>query len=112
MQPKDSAPAHPATRELRGIKLYREHGDEIIHEGHGIYTMPGCSGGSYRVDLAAFGGEESCNCPDYQRHKQPCKHVYAGTIYRSKARAKARREQAARTTARASRASLTPLASL
>ncbi len=84
---------HPApTRELRGLALYREHGAEIIYEGRGVYTVPGC--------------------PDYQRHKQPCKHVYAATIYRSKARAKARREQAARTTARASRASLTPLASL
>ena len=97
------APPPPPTRELRGLALY---------VSHGVYIVPGCSGGTYTVDLAAFGGEESCNCPDYQRHKEPCKHVYAGTIYRSKARAKARREQAARTTARASRASLTPLASL
>ncbi len=108
-----SVPA-PPTRELRGLALYREHGAEIKHIGHGRYEVPGCSGGTYTVDLGVFvGGTESCNCPDYQRHKQPCKHVYAATIYRSKARAKARakarRVQAERTAARASRASLAPL---
>ncbi len=101
---------HPATRELRGLKLYREHGDEIIHEGHGVYMVPGCSGGTYTVDLAVFTDEpETCSCPDYQRHKQPCKHVYAATVARAKSRAKARREQAERTASRATRASLAPL---
>jgi uncharacterized Zn finger protein len=104
-----SVPAPPQTRELRGLKLYREHGDEIKHIGHGRYEVPGCSGGSYRVDLDISGDEESCGCPDYQRHKQPCKHVYAATIYRSKSRAKARRAQAERTKARASRGNLAPL---
>jgi predicted nucleic acid-binding Zn finger protein len=61
--------------------------------------------------LAVFTDElETCSCPDYQRHKQPCKHVYAATVYRSKSREAARRAQAARTQARASRASLAPLA--
>ncbi|MDQ3302173.1 MAG: SWIM zinc finger domain-containing protein [Actinomycetota bacterium] len=105
-----SVPAPPPTRDLRGLKLFRDHGGEIIHEGHGVYTVPGCSGGVHEVDLAVFGGEESCSCPDYQRHKEPCKHLYAATIYRSKARTRAREEQAARTKARASRASLAPLA--
>ncbi len=104
-------PAPTSTREGRGIKLYREHGDEIIHEGHGVYTVPGCSGGSYRVDLAVFGGEESCSCPDHARHPEhSCKHLAAAAIFRAKARAKARREQGERTAARATRASLTPLA--
>jgi hypothetical protein len=102
---KDTAP--PPTRELRGLKLYREHGDEIIHEGHGVYTVPGCSGGTYAVDLAVFDGEQSCSCPD---RAPVCKHIICATIYRAKARARSRREQAARTTARASRASLAPLA--
>ncbi len=113
MQQQSSVPAPPPTRELRGLKLYREHGDEIIHEGHGVYTVPGCSGGTYRVDLAVFTDEpETCNCPDYQRHKEPCKHVYAATVARAKSRAKARREQADRTKARARGAgsSLAPLA--
>jgi uncharacterized Zn finger protein len=106
--------AHPAppttTRELRGLELYREHGDEITHEGHGVYTVPGCSGGTYTVDLAIGGGEESCNCPDFERHKEPCKHVYAATTFRARARATARRVQADRTKARASRGNLAPLA--
>jgi hypothetical protein len=102
-----SVPAPPPTRELRGIALYRERGDEIVHEGHGVYMVPGCSGGVYVVDLAVFGGTESCNCPD---RAPVCKHVYAATVARAKARMRARTVQAARTKARASRASLAPLA--
>ncbi len=106
---KDTAP--PPTRELRGITLFKERGHEFTHEGHGVYTVPGCSGGTYRVDLAVFGGTESCSCPDHHRHpEKTCKHLAAAALYRAKSRAKARREQAARTTARASRASLAPLA--
>ena len=102
--------AHPTTRITRGIALYRDHADRIVHEGHGVYTVPGCSGGVYTVDLAVFGGEESCSCPDHARHKAPCKHVFAATVARSKARAKARRLQADRTAARVSRSSLAGLA--
>ena len=111
MQQQSSVPAPPPTRELRGLALYREHGDEIEHIGHGRYEVPGCSGGSYTVDLAVFTDEpETCSCPDFQRHKEPCKHVYAGSLYRAKARAAARREQGERAAARATRASLAPLA--
>jgi len=105
-----SVPAPATTREPRGLALYRDHADEITHEGHGSYRVPGCSGGTYTVDLAVFTDEpETCSCPDYQRHKQTCKHVYAATVARAKARMRARTVQAARTRARASRASLTPL---
>lgn len=107
---KDTAPPPTTTREIRGLALFREHGDEIEPLGKGRYTVPGCSGGVYVVDLAVFGGTESCNCPDFRRHKEPCKHLYAATIYRAKARTHAREEQAVRTKARASRASLAPLA--
>ncbi len=101
-----SLPAPPAklTRELRGLKLYREHGAEIVHEGHGIYSVPG---GTYTVDLAVFGGTESCSCPD---RAPVCKHIFCATIYRAKAKAAARRARAERTGARAARASLAPLA--
>jgi hypothetical protein len=91
-----TVPAPTRERVLRGLDLYREHGDEIEHEGHGVYTVPGCSGGSYTVDLVPFGGEESCSCPDYRRHKRTgtsCKHIVAATIYRAKGRAAARRTQ-------------------
>jgi len=108
---KDTAPPPaPSTRELRGLKLYREHADEVIHEGHGVYMVPGCSGGTYTVDLAVFTDEpETCSCPDYQRHKRPCKHVYAATVARAKARMRARTVQAERTAARTTRGPLAPL---
>jgi predicted nucleic acid-binding Zn finger protein len=71
--------------------LHADH--EITHEGHGVYTVPGCSGGTYRVDLVPFGGEESCSCPDFLRHKTPCKHIFSATIWRSKSRAASLRTQ-------------------
>ncbi len=108
---KDTAP--PATRELRGLKLFRDLGAQIIHEGHGVYTVPGCSGGTYRVDLAVFGGEESCSCPDHNRHpEKTCKHIFAATVARAKARMRARTVQAERTAARASRGNVASLTSL
>jgi uncharacterized Zn finger protein len=89
-----SVPAPPPTRELRGLALYHEHHDEIEHIGHGVYTVPGCTGGTYTVDLSVFGGEESCTCPDHRRHPEhSCKHIICATLYRSKARAAARKEQ-------------------
>jgi uncharacterized Zn finger protein len=98
--------APPSTRELRGITLFKEHGHEITHEGHGHYEVPGCSGGTYTVDLAIGGGEESCSCPD----RAPiCKHLIAATIFRAKARATARREQGERTAARATAANVAGL---
>lgn len=105
---ESSAPAHPTTRITRGLALYRDHAGEIEPLGKGVYRVPGCSGGTYTVDLDVFGGgEESCNCPD----RAPlCKHIYAAAIFRTKARAKARREQAKRTAARASAANLAGLA--
>jgi hypothetical protein len=91
---ESSAPAHHVpeeTRErvLRGLILHTDH--EIEHEGHGVYTVPGCSGGSYTVDLVPFGGEESCTCPDYRKHEAPCRHLFAAAIYRAKSRAASRR---------------------
>ncbi len=107
-----SAPAPPTRKETRadrGLELYRERGHEIESIGHGRYEVPGCSGGSYTVDLAVFGGEETCSCPD--RHREySCKHLVAATIFRAKSRAKARRAQHQRTASRAARASLAPVA--
>jgi hypothetical protein len=94
---------------MRGLALWGSPlGAEIEPQGHGKYTVPSCSGQgvTYEVDLAVFGGEESCNCPDRER---PCKHLIAATIHRAKARMAARRAQAERTAARASSTSLAPL---
>ena len=84
-------PAHPYTREQRGIALYSERGDEVRALGHGRYSVPSCTGGSYVVDLAPLGGEESCTCRDFERRGEPCKHMYCATLYRAKRRAGHRR---------------------
>ncbi len=69
-------------------------------------------GASYRVDLAVFGGEESCDCPDRSFHPEhSCKHLIAATIYRAKTTARRRHEAEARRGARkAGGSNLTPLA--
>jgi hypothetical protein len=106
-------PAPPATtREQRGLALYRSRGAGIIHEGRGVYSVPGRSGGSYTVNLSVFTDEpETCSCPDHARHPElTCKHLAAASIYRAKSRAKARREQHQRAASRAARASLAGLA--
>ena len=82
---KDSAPAHPSTRELRGLALYRDHGDEIERTAPHVYVVPGCSGGSYVVHL----GRETCTCPDFERHNTPCKHLFAATLKAAKSRTRA-----------------------
>ena len=39
------------------------------------YKVPSQSGrGSYVVNLD---GEPFCTCPDFEKHQQPCKHIYA-----------------------------------
>lgn len=81
----------PTTRELRGLKLYRERGDEIEPQGRGVYLVPGCSGSTYTVDLAVFSDEESCTCPDHREHPEfTCKHLTAATLYRAKDNARRR----------------------
>jgi len=96
--PKTTAPSpHPPTRASRGVALFRDHGDEIEPRSHGRYVVPGCSGGSYTVDLAVFGGEESCTCPDHRRHPETaCKHIHAATLYRARVRMAARKAKSPR----------------
>jgi hypothetical protein len=102
-----SVPAPPATRETiarKALRLYPERTVEPL--GHGRYSVEGSDGNFYEVDLAVYGGEESCSCPA----TKPCYHIAIATIHRAKARIRARRAQADRAAARASRASLAPLA--
>ena len=98
-----------ATRETiaqKALRLYPERTVEPL--GHGRYSVEG-SDGFYEVDLGIFnGGHESCPC----LATKACYHIFLATFYRSKARAAAREAQAARTKARASRASLAPLVAL
>lgn len=69
------------TREQRAIVLHRERGEEIEHTGARTWAVPSCSGeGYYLVDL----GAEDCDCPDFRRRRQNCKHIYAAAIERAK----------------------------
>ena len=82
-----SVPAPPATRELRGIALYRDHDDEITRVYPFVYRVPSCSGETfYTVHLAP---RERCDCPDHGRHPElTCKHLAAATIKAAKTRAR------------------------
>ena len=73
----------PATRELRGLALYRDHHDEIERVYPHVYRVPSCSGETfYTVHLSP---RERCDCPDTA---PVCKHIIASTIYRAKYRAR------------------------
>ncbi len=88
---KTTVPAPPATRELRGLALYLEHGPEkIIRILSHTYEVPSCSGEKTYVVRLDRG---SCECPDFERRQAPCKHVYAATV--AAARAKASRARVA-----------------
>ncbi len=81
---KDSAPAHPPTREARGIRLYRDHAGEIVRILPHTYEVPSCLGTmSYVVRL----DRGTCECPDHARHPElTCKHLAAATIAAAKIR--------------------------
>jgi hypothetical protein len=76
-----TAPAHPSTREQRGLALYRERGAQIKHVRGSVWAVPSCTrSGVYLVDLA--GGV--CTCGDRPPAGQVCKHTTAATIARAK----------------------------
>ena len=78
---ESSAPAHPSTREQRGLALYRERGDEIKHVRGSVWSVPSCTrAGVYLVDLADL----LCTCADMPPAGEVCKHATAATIARAK----------------------------
>ncbi len=75
------------TREVLALRLYRERGAEIERTGPYTYLVPSCTGtGSWAVNYRG----ETCDCPDFERRRVPCKHVYAVGIHRAKRRASSR----------------------
>ena len=79
--------AHPAprpnTRELRALELYRTRGHEIRHVDQDLYLVPSCTGrGFYSVDYR----EETCDCPDFLRRGENCKHILAVGVLAAKRR--------------------------
>jgi hypothetical protein len=78
---ESSAPAHPSTREQRGLALYRERGDEIKHVRRSVWSVPSCTrAGVYLVDLV----DGICTCGDMPPAGEVCKHATAATVVRAK----------------------------
>ena len=73
----------PDARALRALALYRERGAEIERTGPWTYLVPSMSGGEA---LAVNYRRETCDCPDFERWGQNCKHLYAVGIHRAKRR--------------------------
>ena len=76
----------PNTRELRALELYRTRGHEIRHVGADLYLVPSCTRapgrGFYSVDYR----EETCDCPDFLRRRENCKHILAVGVLAAKRR--------------------------
>ena len=72
------------TRELRGLRLYREHADAIRFDAKArVWIVPSQSEGTSAYEVR-LGREESCECADYANRGGRCKHLYAATIARAK----------------------------
>ena len=81
--PFTAAPAHPSTREQRGLELYRTRGHEIHQTAEDLYLVPSCTGqGFYSVDYR----EETCDCPDFEHRGENCKHILAVGVHVAKRR--------------------------
>ena len=81
----DSASVAPDARAMRALALYRERGAEIERTGPFTYLVPSCTvseAGSWAVNYR----RETCDCPDFERRGQNCKHLYAVGIHRAKRR--------------------------
>ncbi len=80
------------TRLQRGIRLYREHADEIERTTANTYRVPSCTGEGHYLVYLDLG---SCTCPDHERAKakgERCKHFHAAHIAHCKRRAIRARE--------------------
>jgi hypothetical protein len=76
-------PAHPSTRESRGLQLFRDHAEEIVFED-GVWLVPSQHDATsvYEVTIGRRG--ESCECADFEFRGGPCVHIHAATIARAK----------------------------
>jgi uncharacterized Zn finger protein len=84
------------TRQERGIALFRDKGHEIDWLSDGTFSVPGTEEGVlYDVDLRV-GETGVCSCPDFQRRRAACKHIYAAELRRVQLLRKARKEAAER----------------
>ena len=83
MQQQSSAPAHPSTRELRGIALYEEHAEEIRFE-QGVWLVPSQNDATSVYEVVIGRRGESCECVGFEHRGESCKHIHAAAIARAK----------------------------
>ncbi len=67
---KDNTPAAGKARYEKGLELYRAGAVSIGEDGY--FRVLG-----FTVDTEKV----SCDCPEYQKYKQPCLHYYAACIF-------------------------------
>ncbi len=79
----------PHTRELRALRLVQARGHEIVRTAPFVYNVPSCSGEDFYVVRY---DKETCECEDYRRRGESCKHILAVGVKRAKRRAKRRGE--------------------
>ena len=69
---------------LRALRLYEEHGDEILQLSPDIFLVPSQDGRRfYRVQ---YGEHEFCSCPDHSYRGVNCVHIYCLGIAMAKGR--------------------------
>ena len=99
--PKDST-VGGETRAMRGLRLFRERGDEIVfYPTTGEYGVPSRSeeDGFYHVDLEAG----TCECPDATCRKVACLHAVAAELKSAEIRRRSGRSNPARRSRRCER---------
>jgi hypothetical protein len=87
--PQASTRPNRNTREHRALELYRTRGHDIrqASRGEDLYLVPSCTGrGFYSVDYS----EETCDCPDFRRRRENCKHILAVGVLVAKRRSRLR----------------------
>jgi hypothetical protein len=82
---KSSATAHPSTRELRGLALYRDHAGEIRFE-RGVWLIPSLSDATTIYEVRLGTRSVSCECRDYGFRHVDCLHIHAATVAKAKTR--------------------------
>lgn len=75
----------PSTREMRGLKLYQEHGEEIRFDARErVWLVPSQSEGTSVYEVTLGGRGEACECADFEHRGAACKHIVAATIAKAK----------------------------
>jgi hypothetical protein len=75
--------AHPSTREIRGLELFRDHAEEIVFED-GIWLVPSQHDATSVYEVVIGRRGEYCECKDFEHRGVSCKHVIAATIAKAK----------------------------